>query len=308
MCTVLPLKQDYSGKNIVAKKRTRQDAFSKNTTIDAHAARDIAADEMLPMVPLMKRRRSCFHQTSTSTTTAAAAATPPTQTAVPVPTKIHIIPQKTVMFADQMEQHQHDDEDDSSSSSNDEDDDSIISIIDSVLGFAGDIPSTDAATGTDPDAEQKEDVNDHDGHDDQKDTWYHREELRAFQVEARNEVLADLARRAADHKSRKNCNTGSSTTHASSKSSKLKNLLKAATSTSATSTAATTTTRGLERFDLFRAREKAAARKIVLLAYQQKMGGDQIASIAKRCSDRAVKHAITLARQDFNEVYPNNCK
>mmetsp|Transcript_1128 Transcript_1128/g.2497 ORF Transcript_1128/g.2497 Transcript_1128/m.2497 type:complete len:301 (-) Transcript_1128:210-1112(-) len=289
MCTVLPLKQDYSGKNIAAKKRTRQDAFNKNTTIDSIAPRDIAADEMLPVVPLMKRPRSCFHQTSTSTTTAAA--TPPTKP------KIHIIPQKTVMFADQMEQHQHDDdEDDSSSSSNEEDDDIIISIIDSVLGFAGDIPSTDAAT--DADAEQKEDVN-VDDHDDHRDTWYHREELRAFQVEARNEVLADLARRVANHRSRKN---NSSTTHASSKSIKLKNLLKRATST--TATAATTTTRGLERFDLFRAREKAAARKIVLLAYEQKMGGDQIASIAKRCSDRAVKQAITLARQDFNEVYP----
>ena len=261
-------------------------------------------------LPSMKRPRSCFHQTSTTTKTSSATLT----TQPSVPTKIHIIPQKTVMFADQMEQQKPDDEDDSSSSSNEEDDGSVISIIDSVLGLAGDITST--ATQSDTKLTE-EVVKDHDDQHGGEDTWYHREELRSFQVEARNEVLADLARRVADHnKSRKNTGSSGNTstaTHVSSKSNKLKELLKTAaaaasiTSSTAATPTTTTTTRGLERFDLFRAREKAAARKIVLLACQQKMGNDQIASIARRCSDRAVKHAITLARQDYNEVYPNNC-
>jgi hypothetical protein len=326
MCTILPLpKQQRPCVNVnidsVTRKRTNHDAFTTTTKIGVS---NVAAEQLLTMVAsaARKRPRSCFqqHQQYHEKKSIFLPATEATSAATPLPPafprgvsinhnrQIHIIPpKKTVMFADQVEENSNDD--DSSSSSfgrssehdNDDDDENIISIIDHVLG---NITSSKL---------QHRDVKVEQQHDDDTEgvitdktttasTWYDRDELRAFQVEARNQVLADLARRVVAHKSRKNSKSGV-VSYSSSKTLKFLEEAAGKAASASASAATTTTTRGLERFDVFRAREKSAARKIVLLAWQQKMGGDEIASIAHRCSVRAVQDAIVLAEQDFKEVY-----
>lgn len=132
-----------------------------------------------------------------------------------------------------------------------------------------------------------------------QDVWYQRHELKAFQVQARNDVLAVMVKCAVPK-------TPPSTHVKNVLLAEMKDMIHQQSKHNYNDEDdETTTTRGLERYsDLHRTKEKAAAIQITLLACAQKgLNGDEVASIARHCSSRSVEQALVLGCRDFCDAY-----